>query len=66
MTLAMAAVVIGTNGWLAALPGGLLWHAGMLLPVTWGYPRIVIAAGLIECLTAAVSLADSRQHRSLP
>ena len=66
MVLAMAAVVIGAVGQPLPLPVGLVWQVNERWAGAWGNSRIVIAAGLIECLAAAVSLADSRRRRGLP
>jgi hypothetical protein len=57
LVLALAAIVIGTADWAPAL------HFLLLRP---GTSFIVTATALIECLAAAVSLADSRPRRCLP
>lgn len=57
LVLALAAIVIGTAGWVPAP------HFSLLGP---GTSFIVTATALIECLAAAAGLADSRPRRSLP
>jgi hypothetical protein len=63
LVLVLAAAGFGMVGQTPVLPAGLRRLVFALPFWLWGWSRLVAATALIECLAAAVTLADSRPRR---